>query len=236
MMKKNFVIACALGMLLLTSCKNTNAPKLETQLDTLSWTMGQTIASGLIQGEAIEFDKELVLQAIRHTLDGKPQPMDDKTIDEVSHYISYLLATHEMQKNQAQQEKASVSEKDLFEKLVAENPNVKKAKAGFYYEVLKEGKGPKAAYAHRVTFDYKAFLMATGEMWDQTYGQRAPITTTIGNGIFVGLREGLQLMNAGATYRFYFPNELAFGGQTTDGLPAYSPMIYEVELHEILND
>lgn len=232
-MKKTLLAVTAAGLLLMSSCKNNEMPTLTTQQDSLSWVMGQTIASGLVQTKAIAFNSEVVTAAIKHTLDGKPQPMDDQTVQSISEYIAFTLANHEIKQNQEQKTVAEDKEKGMFEKLLAEKPNLKKAPAGFYYEVIKEGKGKKADFAEVVTIDYRSFVMETGEKYDQTYGQRPPITTTVGNQMFPGLREGLQLMNAGSIYRFYFPSQLAFGAQALEGLPPYTAMIYEVELHEI---
>ena len=51
--------------------------------------------------------------------------------------------------------------------------------------------------------------------------------------MFQGLLLGMQLMNAGSKYRFYFPHQLVTGAT---GIPPYTPVSYEVELHEIYND
>ena len=42
-------------------------------------------------------------------------------------------------------------------------------------------------------------------------------------------------MNAGSRFRFYFPSDKAFGpqGDLQAGIPPYSTMIYEVELHKV---
>ena len=105
--------------------------------------------------------------------------------------------------------------------------------AGFYYEQLRAGKGRKAVYGDRINFDYRSFLMFSGEAYDQTYGKRDPIIHVVGEPMFTGLIEGFQLMNAGSIYRFYFPYQLAFGERGSRDIPGFTPFIYEVELHEI---
>ena len=117
---------------------------------------------------------------------------------------------------------------------MANNPNIKKHETGFYYEVLKEGKGRKAKYGDNVSFDYRSFLMLTGEPYDQTYDVREPIAHVIGKPMFQGLIDGMQLMNEGSIYRFYFPYQLAFGEKGADGIPGFTPFIYEVELHNFI--
>ena len=105
--------------------------------------------------------------------------------------------------------------------------------SGFYYEVLKPGKGANAQIGQRILFDYRSFLMFNGEPYDQTYGVRDPILHVVGRPMFQGLIDALQLMNAGSIYRFYFPYQLAFGETGAGDIPGYTPFIYEVELHEI---
>jgi FKBP-type peptidyl-prolyl cis-trans isomerase len=76
----------------------------------------------------------------------------------------------------------------------------------------------------------------TGQPYDQTYGKRDPIVHVIGTPMFPGLIEAFQLMNAGSRYRFYFPYQVCFGARGSDGIPPFTPMIYEVELHEIYDN
>ena len=100
-------------------------------------------------------------------------------------------------------------------------------------EVVKQGKGPKARFGDVVRFDYRGYNMITGELFDQTYGQRDPIDHVLGKPMFAGLIEGMQLMNAGSLYRLYVPSALAFGANGTQNIPPYTPVIYEIELHAI---
>ena len=123
-----------------------------------------------------------------------------------------------------------------FSELQKSNSKVKRHPSGFYYEVMKEGKGPKAKLAQRIKFDYRGKLMFTGEAFDQTYGKREPIMHVVGEPMFPGLIEAFQLMNPGSIYRFYFPYQLAFGAAGGGTVPGYTPLIYEVELHETYDD
>lgn len=237
MTRKTLIIIAAMAMMA-AGCKNTNtgkAPVLEDGLDTLSWVMGENIGLSIVDGLPFELDREVFLRAVEHTLDGKPQPINDTLYAELAQLI--MQSTINMKKKQVADQSAQIdsAQQAYFARLQRDNPNVKKHEAGFYYEVLQKGHGPNAKLAQRIKFDYRSFLMFTGETYDQTYGQRDPIIHVIGTPMFPGLIQGFQLMNAGSKYRFYFPYQLVAGERTSGALQAYTPMIYEIELHEILD-
>lgn len=233
-MKK--ILSFSFAALLLVACGHKEAPKLATTEDTLSWALGETFAMSMSQNK-LPVDNEVVLQAFRHTLEGGEQPFDEAVCQAA---YSRLLTVAMMEQKQLENKAASSvesQEQAYFEKLMQKG-NAVKTEQGFYYEVLQEGKGPKAQYGQRVSFDYKGYLMLSNKLFDQSEGFSGgtPIIHVLGNPMFKGLQEGMQLMSAGSTYRFYFPNKLAFGAKGSEDVPPYTAVIYEVTLHEIMKD
>ena len=226
--------------MLLTSCnnnRNTEAPQLSSRNDTLSWAMGENIGMTLKEfGNVLELDNELVQKAIRHTLNGGAQPLDEAALREAMSVILYEQQAEMMQRDNQNEAQINRQQEAYFAQLVSEHPTVKKHESGFYYEVVKAGKGRTARFGDRVKFDYRSFLMFTGEPYDQTYGKRKPIVHVVGKPMFQGLIDGMQLMQAGSIYRFYFPYQLAFGPQGSGDIPGFTPFIYEVEMHEVFDD
>ena len=226
--------------MLLTSCnnnRNTEAPQLSSRNDTLSWAMGENIGMTLKEfGNVLELDNELVQKAIRHTLNGGAQPLDEAAFREAMSVILYEQQAEMMQRDNQNEAQINRQQEAYFAQLVSEHPNVKKHESGFYYEVVKAGKGRTARFGDRVKFDYRSFLLFTGEPYDQTYGKRKPIVHVVGKPMFQGLIDGMQLMQAGSSYRFYFPYQLAFGPQGSGDIPGFTPFIYEVEMHEVFDD
>ncbi len=239
MKRLTFILAATI--LLAASCQNKDSivikteeqPQLSNTLDSLSWAMGFSVAQN-IASTGIDFNRELLLQAICTTLDSKQQPMTQQQTIWLLQELEKEAYIHQTTTMQSADNDAKAREEAYFEKLTRDNPNVKYSDKGFYYEVLEEGSGRQGKIGLVVVFDYKGYF-TNGQLFDQTYGNREPITHVIGEPLMPGLLEGFCMMKAGSTYRFYFPYEMAFGpkGVPEDGIPAYSTLIYEVEVHEI---
>jgi FKBP-type peptidyl-prolyl cis-trans isomerase len=241
-----------LAALLFASCGNNNssvavhvdtaqapATEIHSIKDSLSWAYGQYLALAL-QGEYFDtvFDHDLVLEAFAYTLKGGTQnPLTDEMARDIAQYANMQYAAIMQHKAKNMAETVDSLQRVYFANLKKTNPAIKQKQVGdylFYYEVLKAGHGPKAEFAQRIRFDYKSFNLLSGQPIDQTYGNREPIIHVVGSPMFPGLIEAFQLMNVGSIYRFYFPYQLAFGAEGTEGLiPPFTPVIYEIELHEL---
>ncbi len=231
---KHTIIAIPMA-LLLASCSggSSKAPELMNQTDTLSWAYGQNIADALQKGWLQNLDADLVLKSAIHSLKGGEQPL---TAEETKQALDYIVTMYNTQvMREANQQEASVDarQKEYFDKLLSENSKVKQHPSGFCYEVIRPGKGPNAKLAQRIRFDYRSYFLFTSEAYDQTYGKREPIVHVVGQPMFPGLIDAFQLMNAGSIYRFYFPYQLAFGPNGAGSIPGFTPLIYEIELHDL---
>ena len=234
-MKQRILIIAA--AMLLAACQNNNAPRLNTMQDTLSWAVGENIAMTIKEtGTIVDLDNDLVQQAILHTLKGDKQPLNDTELREALNYVIFSQQTEMMRRNNQTEAQVKQQQEAYFAQLVKERPSVKKHDSGFYYEQVKEGHGRKIKEGDRISFDYRSFLMLSGEPYDQTYGKRDPILHVVGRPMLQGLIDGMQLMNTGSIYRFYFPYQLAFGEQGSGDIPGFTPFIYEVEVHEIFDN
>ncbi len=231
---KKIVLVCGLAALLTATACRHDTVQLETKTDSVSWVLGASYGISLLEsGQTI--NKEVLLQALASTLNEEKAPL---TMEQYQTLLDNLNAELAMQQHQQMKQEQASNEQDenaYFARLVAENPNVKQAKEGFYYEVLTPGKGANAKFRNVVTFDYRSYFAKNNQIYDQTYGNREPINHVVGNPMFQGLQEAFTYMNAGSKYRFYFPSNKAFGaqGDVQNGIPPFSTMIYEIELHAI---
>ncbi len=106
--------------------------------------------------------------------------------------------------------------------------------SGLQYQILKEGTGEKPTATSKVTTHYHGTLI-DGSVFDSSVERGSPATFPV-NGVIQGWQEGLPLMKKGAKYRFFIPQELAYGMRSpSPKIPAGSALIFDVELIEISN-
>ena len=234
-MRKIFIpFAAVIAILTATACGNKSENVvLHNQQDTLSWAMGMSLAE-TAQSGFYSFDQTTVQRAFESTLKGEKQPLDEQTYRELCNYLAFLVAQHQRTTAEKSNKEAGAIQQEYFSKLVQEKGNaLKKSENGFYYEVLQAGSGAKAKAGQRINFDFQSINALTGDTITKTYGRRDPVVHVISKSMFAGLYNGLQLMSAGSKYRFYFPYEVC---ANVEDIPSYTPVIYEIELHEIYKD
>jgi FKBP-type peptidyl-prolyl cis-trans isomerase len=90
--------------------------------------------------------------------------------------------------------------------------DAKKTASGLAYKVVKEGSGADHPSAtSMVEVDYSGWT-TDGKMFDSSVARGATTTFPLDH-VIAGWTEGLQLMKAGDTYRFWIPEELAYKGK-----------------------
>lgn len=101
--------------------------------------------------------------------------------------------------------------------------------SGLQYEVIETGDGASPQASNTVEVHYEGTFI-DGKVFDSSY-QRGATTSFPLQGVIAGWTEGIQLMQEGATYKFYIPYNLAYGESGHPaGIPGYSTLIFKVEL------
>jgi FKBP-type peptidyl-prolyl cis-trans isomerase FklB len=136
---------------------------------------------------------------------------------------------------QAEEEKNAMAYKAVGEEFLAKNAKrkgVEVTASGLQYEVLKEGKGEHPVATSKVKVHYHG-TTPEGVVFDSSVERGEPISFGLDQ-VIKGWTEGVQLMKVGAKYRFYIPQELAYGPSSPSPIiKPYMPLVFEVELIEI---
>ncbi len=125
-----------------------------------------------------------------------------------------------------------------------------KTASGLYYVITKEGSGPKIGKADSAVVNYTGKLIS-GKVFDTSIKEIAqakenkglynamrpykPIHIAVGVGAVIpGWDEGLQLLNKGSKATFVIPSKLAYGQQGAGPIPPFTPIVFDVELVDII--
>mgnify|MGYP002622861057 CR=1 FL=1 len=104
--------------------------------------------------------------------------------------------------------------------------------SGLQYKVLRQGNGPIAKADDEVVVKYEGRLI-DGTVFDSSYERNPQTSTFRPNQVIKGWTEALTLMPQGSKWELYIPQELAYGARQAGKIPAYSPLIFIVEVEEV---
>lgn len=106
--------------------------------------------------------------------------------------------------------------------------------SGLQYKILTKGEGEIPQESDKVKVHYKGTL-TDGTQFDSSYDRGEPIVLGVSQ-VIRGWTEALQLMPVGSKWELYVPYDLGYGDRATPQIPAYSTLIFEVELLGIEKD
>ena len=121
------------------------------------------------------------------------------------------------------------SNKEAGEKFLEENgkrTGVITTASGLQYEILVAGTGSVPNIASNVRVRYTGTLI-NGTVFDTTNSGSAVLSV---GGVIKGWQEVLKMMPSGSKWKIYLPYSLGYGATARDKIPAYSALIFEIEL------
>lgn len=198
---------------------------LKNQMDSLSAAIGVSFSGSLTAQGVENINTDVLTKTINAALKGGKTAF---TSDEANAFIgSYFQKIAE--------EKGAVVRKE-GEKFLEENKKrtgVTTTESGLQYEVIKTGDGPKPAATDKVKTHYHGTL-TNGTIFDSSVDRGEPVEFPV-NGVIKGWTEALQLMPVGSKWKLFIPYDLAYGERAAGPqIPAYSALVFEVELLEIV--
>ncbi len=230
---KNFVMLVALTSLISCNNKPKEVTALKTEIDSASYALGMDMAIK-VKANFDEANTDLFLQGYRNGIDSTNLLIKQ---EDLNAFLSKFFQKLQTEKVQKEAEKNFGANRKAGEDFLAEN-KVKKgmvtASTGLQYEILTAGSGDKVLPTSQLKLHYHGTTI-DGQIFDSSVDRKEPIDATA-NQFIPGFSEGLLLMNKGAKYRFYIPQELAYGAQQRgDLIKPFSALIFEVEILDITN-
>lgn len=115
-----------------------------------------------------------------------------------------------------------------FEKLRLSD-DIKELRGGVLYKVIEEGTGKGEVNPRSVvTCHYKGSLI-NGRVFDNSYERKCPEAFRV-NSLISGFQIALVNMHIGDHWLVYIPADKGYGAMKTGDIPAYSTLIFEIEL------
>ena len=199
---------------------------LKNEIDSVSYLMGVNIGNSLGK-EMSEANFDLIVQGFRDAIAKGRLVCQDSTDAVLSMYFQ-----QKAMKKQAEEDKKNEVYKVAGEKFMADNAKkagVKTTASGLQYQIIKEGEGEHPKEDSKVKVHYHGTTIE-GLVFDSSVDRGEPIEFGL-NQVIPGWTEGVQLMTKGAKYKFYIPQDLAYGSSSpTPVIKPFSPLVFEVEL------
>jgi len=229
-MKKGIIILLILIPLILSAQKSkTKEPvkqsagiiTLSNAVDSSQYILGAYIGQYLRANNLVVTNTTLFNKGLDDVLSGKPLLVAADTIPKIVN--AYL--------SQAVIERNKVLEKQLFD-AVKSQPGVGVLPSGVCYVIARAGEGARPLVADTVTIHIKGYL-PDGTIFEDTYTRNTPLKARPEN-LIPGLKEAVQIMQAGSVWRVYIPSSLAYGEKGIPGIiPPFSALVFDVELLSI---
>ena len=133
-------------------------------------------------------------------------------------------------------DEAMSKEPSLISQYVKDNKiSVKPDADGIYYIEKVKGTGPKATAGKKVKVHYTGKLL-NGKVFDSSLTRKpsTPYEFTLGKQeVIPGWDKGIAMMSAGGKATLIIPSKFGYGSSGAGDIPAYAPLVFDVELVSI---
>lgn len=226
-------IILAANFLACTS-QSAKAPKLKTNMDSVSYAMGVWFASGPLSGivDKKDIDLDLLKKAIENVIAGNDTVLNRMVVESILRDYSVKQGEKQAEKEKADEELRIKEGEDFLAKNKSKAGVVETA-SGLQYKVIRQGSGRTPVATDMVKVNYTGRLI-DGKVFDSSKDHGQPAEFVLDQ-VIRGWTEGLQLMNEGSVYELYVPYALGYGNRPAgEMIKPFSTLVFEVELLEIL--
>ncbi len=218
--------------------KKKPAVVLTTGSDSLSYTAGYVLADivrdrflgGLAQevsGSNDSLQLKLAYQGLFDALNGDTTVFKSKAAE--TFLNNRVAAIHK-----AKEEKMKKAGQDFLAEN-AKKEGVITLPSGLQYKVLVPGNGPIAKATDKVKVKYEGRLI-DGTVFDSTDKHGGQPVEFQPNQVIKGWTEALTMMPKGAKWQLYIPQELGYGARQAGSIPAFSTLVFDVEVVDVIEN
>lgn len=153
---------------------------------------------------------------------GQPLSFDaEKLHPEIDQFVSERRDQYQL----AFKQKQIAAMNALFAKLDTDT-NVVKLPDGLRYQIVHVGDKHFPECGQIVLVNYTGQTL-DGHIFDQTVNE--PLHVEVGR-VIPGWSEGIQKIGVGGKIKLFIPPSLGYGGDAVSGIPAYSTLVYDIDL------
>ena len=109
-----------------------------------------------------------------------------------------------------------------------EKEGVMELPCGIQYKILLKGTGPVPTAKNTVKVHYRGTLI-DGKVFDDSFARKRPEIFKVKE-VIEGWQIALQKMRVGDHWIVYIPYNMGYGTRTSGPIPAFSTLIFEVQL------
>ncbi len=238
-MKKVTLLAIASATLFACGNQGETATNvtLNNNIDSVSYAIGINSANGLSQ-QFSEGNMDAYLKGFKDAIDSNELLIPSEDAQGIIQAFSQKKQAEQMAKQQEEQAAMYGNVKEEGLKFLEDNKSkegVQVTASGLQYIVLKEGTGAQPTAESNVEVHYHG-TTPDGTVFDSSVDGGETISFGL-NQVIPGWTEGVQLMKVGAKYKFFIPQELAYGAnapqQGQGPIKPFMPLVFEVELFKI---
>jgi FKBP-type peptidyl-prolyl cis-trans isomerase len=191
--------------------------------DSLSYALGISIGNNLKQAGVKELNTAKLAEAMQIALSGGEAAMNEEQCN--------MIIQQELSKLAEVKAEEQKKEGVIFLEKNKSNEGIQVTASGLQYKHNVEGAGAQPDADDEVTVHYEGRLI-DGTIFDSSIKRGEPATFGL-NQVIPGWTEGLQLMKEGGKATLYIPQNLGYGAQDMGTIPAFSTLVFEVELIKV---
>jgi len=199
--------------------------ELMTEIDSVSYVLGLSMAEEFKKNMK-ELKSDIFIQGYLNKKDST-----NLLINYDEKEVKQFLTSYFKKKQQREVEAHKKANKEFLEQNKSKE-NIITTESGLQYKILKEGTGVSPNKNSKVKVHYHGTLI-NGKVFDSSIDRGEPTEFGVSQ-VIKGWTEGLQLMKLGSKFKFFIPQDLAYGErQAGKAIKPFSTLIFEVELLEI---